>query len=182
MELKNIEVTRNEQVEVANPTKVKKGRTKDTVFFAFPDAKADDKEKETVELPASLAKRIRFVGIPEVTTILNGRIRQFCKGWSDEAEEEATKDGVLDEEKYAFSYRTFASEFSARGETIGELQERVAELVEQMTSLPYGEDPAGSAVKAAAIAEEIKKTQLAISSKKRTPKEEATPAMATATA
>lgn len=163
--MKEITITRNNIPKVFSPTKVKKGKSAGDEFLA-PTIKATTFEE--------LLNELTFIGLDESAQIIRQKIRQMSKGWTDEATEEAKdENGVVNEDKFAQVFSVMASDFSARGDTIKELQARIAELVDDLTSLDYTN--ADDAVKAGSIAMEIKKLQTSMQLKRRTKDEEPAP-------
>ena len=81
---------------------------------------------------------------------------------------------MLDADKAYQVYNVLACEFSARGESIKDLNEQIAELVDQMTNLDTTAADFGA--KFQEISTEVRELKVAIASKKRKPKEEKTEA------
>lgn len=72
-----------------------------------------------------------------MVSLAYSRVRTLTQGWAEEAENEATDEttGQLDEAKFKNIFVTLAAQFSARGETIGELEEQYEEHQNQMIAL-----------------------------------------------
>lgn len=130
-------------------------------------SRGDNKGKSYPSLPkitdANRSQVLDWVGKEIVDEILSSRLKQKAQGWYNEATED---DGTFKEDVFA----EFAKNFSARGESIPELKEKIDELLEQFNTAMGGENPDYAAAKK--IGEEIKSCKIAINSKKRKTKEE----------
>lgn len=151
------EVKRNDVLLNFTRTEVKKGKNAGTAFYA-----TDEKAYNILSA---------WIGEEQAASMLSALLRLRSKGWSAEAEKEAkNEDGSLNTVKYDEVFTAMAQDFSARGESIKELEGQIAELVDELTNLDY---TIPSAIpRAQELAGEIKKLQIAIQSKRRTRAEE----------
>lgn len=150
-------VLRNDVELSATQTEVKKGDNKGLKYLAF------DVNKEN--LPQVEA----WVGVDTIVARIKAFLRQQCLNWWSDALEDNTNDeGQINLEKARADFTRWASEFSARGESIAELTEKQAELISAMTELDkksptYVADFTG-------MLDELTKIQNAISDKRRGPR------------
>jgi hypothetical protein len=121
-----------------------------------------------------LVRVIQFMSEDKIFQIARATFRQLAKGWSEEARAEATDEttGVMDEQKFSDVFTNLAESFSARGETIKELQGQIDELTNEFTSIDFKANPTEAIKRAEEIGNAIKDLQIAISLKKRTSKDE----------
>ena len=167
MALKEIAITRNNVSLVFPPAEVTKGSSKGSVVL----------RPKPVTNRDEMNNLINWMGENDAFQCLNAYIRSNALGWAQEAEEEACLEKVkddkgnekivkIDEEKYIQSFVTLAQEFSARGETIKQLQERIDEKLAELSDLT--ESTADDApIKMLEVAKELKRLQSAKASKKR---------------
>lgn len=170
------------------PVSVKRGKEGEEVEFQFVPSqvkKGDNKGSEylgpTEIKEDNLDTLIAWMGRKIAAAKLGAFIRQMSQGWFKAAVEESTdeKTKQVDKDKVYEWFTKFASEFSARGESIPALKLEIEELIEEMTSLDIA-DP-DYANKARDIALQVKDLQMSIQSRKRGPRDEAN-AEATTTA
>jgi len=156
----SIEVDRNEVKLKFVDTEVMKGKSKGWPYLA--------PEKTT---PDSLDTLIGWMGRDVAAQKLHAFVKGLSQGWMEEAESQATgEDGKVDNTKLLEVFGTLAKEFSARGESIPKLKEEIEELTNQMTGLDLDSPDFQKDFKA--FAEEIKRLQVAIQSKRRKSDEE----------
>lgn len=149
-----IAVTRNDVELVYKEEQLKKGKDKG---WKYPSI---------VVTQDNLSKIIGYMG-DKLLGKINTIFRQLTQGWWEEALEDA-KDkvtGTVDLDKAIESFKKLATDFSARGESLPELKERINELVDQMTDLST-DDPEW-ATKFASMSAEIKQLKLDIEAKRR---------------
>lgn len=158
--LESLTVKRNETEGVFVDTEVKRGEDKGTPFL----------QPEVNE--TNLDTWIAWVGRSNVAAKLQATLRQLSQGWWGEAEDQATDktSGVINMEKLREVFTELASSFSARGESIPALKAEIEELVNSMTELDMS-NPV-NIPKFQEYVAQIKSLNIAIASKKRTPKEE----------
>lgn len=111
-----------------------------------------------------LPKFLAWVGMENVSSIVKAKVRGLTLGWADEATDDET--GELNTVKF----QQFAEEFSARGETIGDLQDQREEIQSELTKLDYGNPD--NVQKLLELGRQIQKLTIAINSKKRERKSE----------
>lgn len=162
-----IEVSRNEVNLKFVDTEVMKGKSKGWPYLA--------PEKVT---PDNLDTLIGWMGRDIAAQKLYAFIKGTSQGWMEEAESQATDSatGKVDHEKLLEVFSTLAKEFSARGESIPKLKEEIEELTNSMTALDLDSPDFQKQFKE--YAEEIKRLQVAIQSKRRKSDEEETQAAA----
>ena len=161
-----IEVNRNEVNLKFVDTEVMKGKSKGWPYLA--------PEKTT---PDSLDTLIGWMGRDVAASKLHAFVKGLAQGWMEEAESQATgENGKVDHSKLLEVFGTLAKEFSARGESIPKLREEIEELTNQMTALDLESPDFQKEFKA--FADEIKRLQVAIASKRRTKEEETVEATA----
>lgn len=123
----SVTVTRNEQAVTFVPTQTKKGTTAGEWYMA-PDIATTD---EAVT---------KFLG-NDLMKIVRPRFNQRANGWtweSSETEKFTNNKGEADERIISFNPEEFAKnaeEFSARGDSMPLLKERLAELLEQLSNI-----------------------------------------------
>jgi hypothetical protein len=125
---------------------------------------------------------IAWIGRDNVAGKLGGMLRQLSQGWYEEAETQATdkETGKVNLQKCREVFTEMAQAFSARGESIPDLKNRIEELTNMMVDLDMGEDT--DLKKFAEYAKEIKSLQVAVASKKRERKSKTAPEGQTAEA
>lgn len=158
--LASLTVKRNETDGLFVDTEVKRGEDKGTPFL----------QPEVTE--SNLDTWIAWIGRNNVAAKLQATLRQLSQGWWFEALDQAT-DAVtkmLNMDKAREVYAELASSFSARGESIPALKAEIEELVNSMTELDMSDT--NNIPKFQEYAAQIKSLNIAINSKKRTPKEE----------
>ena len=157
-DLKPQEVTREGAVGKFKVDKIKKGRSKNKGQpFLNPEITSEN-----------LQTWITWLGNDNAAAILNSRMRPLSQGWLNEAIEEAKdSNGQVDENKVVLNFEQFAQEFSARGETIKELQSRIMDIIEEMSDVDENSDNPEDARKIMESFKEMRRLKTAISRKKR---------------
>lgn len=140
--------------------KLKKKNEKD------PDRYALVPEKPKFSVAEELNKMVSHLGLELVASLAYGRWRQMSAGWT----ESATKDGVFNEGEF----KKYASEFSARGETIKALLEEKEELTAEIVTLSKDMkmSPADKVVRITEIGNRLNEINETIEFKKREKPEE----------
>jgi len=155
-----VEIPRNEVQLRFVDTEVMKGKSKGWPYLA--------PEKTT---PETLDTLVGWMGKDVAAQKLHAFVKGLAQGWMEEAETQATgPDGKIDNDKLLEVFGTLAKEFSARGESIPMLKEQIEELTNQITALDMESTDFQKSFKE--YADEIKRLQIAIASKKRKPAEE----------
>lgn len=153
-------IVRNEVSLDFVDTEVMKGKEKGTPYLA---PKVTEENLDTV---------IAWINRKITANRLGAFIRTLCQGWMGEAESQATDEatGKIDTNRMYEVFQTLAADFSDRGDSIPTLKSEIEELTNQMTALDPDSETFAADFKEFAV--EIKKKQVAIAAKKRTPKEE----------
>jgi len=161
VKLQTISIPRNDVSLDFVDTEVMKGKEKGTPYLA---PKVTEENLDTV---------IAWINRKITANRLGAFVRTLCQGWMGEAEEQATDEatGKVDTDKMYEVFKTLAADFSDRGDSIPQLRGEIEELTNQMTALDPESPTFAQDFKEFAV--EIKKKQVAIAAKKRTPKEEA---------
>lgn len=172
-ELKPTKVVRNNAEGLFRLDKITKGRSvKKGQPILVPDINADN-----------LNVWIDWLGKDNAAAIIGSRLRPLSQGWLGEAMEEA-KDPeskkIENGDKVHENFVQFAQEFSARGETIKELQERILELIEEMSEIEADPSNPDDAKRVMDTMMELKRLKVAISRKKRKDDEDDAPASTSA--
>ena len=171
MPLTDVSITRNEVSKLFSPTEVKKGADKGKVFLG-PSPVTEE----------TLQNDIKWIGGPEVCQYLTALLRLRAMGWAEEAEDESAIEKIkddkgnekvvkFDEQKYTDVFSQLAKDFSARGETIKEIQAQIDERLEKMSELSDSTDPT-SGTQIVQLARELKALQIAKNAKRRKTKED----------
>lgn len=160
-QFKPVTVKRNDVEWKFEPAQVKKGEDKDQEFLAPTEATKEDANTF-----------LTWMGVDNYLKKLLSGVRTLAQAWWFEALDQATDKttGKVDEDKAYETFNQLASEFSARGESIPQLNAQIQEFVEMMTELDPTED--GAIEKITQYAQEIKKLKITIDSKKRLTKAE----------
>lgn len=167
MALKVTTVERNGETITFNPVEATKGLSKGNIILT-------PKPITTME---ELMTYLKWAGESESIQFFNAFFRANSLGWSQEAEEESALEKAtddkgnervvkVDEELYTKKFIELATEFSARGETIKQIQERIDEKLAELSALT--EDTSDDApLRMVAVAKELKKLQAAKAAKRR---------------
>lgn len=156
-----VSTKRNDTEVVFQQEEKKRGANKGALIMAPPKVTTDN-----------LDLIVKWIGAKELAGIINGRLRTLASGWTESAEDS-------NGEFQADAFRTYAESFSARGETMDELEEQIDNLLAELAEAAT----AGDSAKVLECGMNIKSLKAEIESKKRPRKQKnGTPEAATATA
>jgi len=154
--MSEVKTSRNDTDLVFTPEELKRGKNKGSIIMAPPKV-----------TPENLDLICKWIGAKELAGIVNGRLRTLALGWTDSAED---TEGNFQSD----AFRTYAESFSARGESMEELENQIDDLLGEMGIAAE----AGDADKVLQCGKEIKALKAEIESKKRPRKEKAVAATA----
>lgn len=150
-----MDINRNEADWTFVDTEVMKGAAKGWPYMA--------PEKPTKE---TFDRWVQWVSMDIFLNKTWAMVKQYAQTWWELAEKAAKgEDGKIDHNKALDVFKTLASEFSARGDSIPTLMGQIEEYTNLMTALDL-EDPEFG-VKFKEYAEEVKKIQAVIATKRR---------------
>lgn len=145
------EINRNDVSLVFQQEELKRGKNKGATIMAPPKITKDN-----------LQVVCKWIGDDELAAILYGRLRNMSSGWTESAED-TEGNFQLD------AFNTFASKFSARGESMEELESQIDDLLAEMGQFAE----AGDSAKVLECGVKIKSLKAEIESKKRPRKQKA---------
>ena len=145
-----IPVERNGVTMMFKQKELTRGDNKGSLVMAPPDITADN-----------VMQYIPFYGLKELVGILAGRTKTLATGWTRSAEDGETGEFLPD------AFRTYVQEWSARGESMEELNDQISDKLDEMNVAAEQ----GDSARIVELAKEIKSLKAEIESKKRPRKE-----------
>lgn len=142
--------------------KGKKGAWKDVPILTIPEI-----TKDNIQLV------LNWMGDDITFQTISAFLRQKALGWYDQAYEEAfdKQSGTLDQVKLGTVFAKMAEDFSARGDSMKEITEKITDLLNEAAGID-GSTPEGEN-RLKVIMKEVVQLNIAKNARKRTTREEA---------